>query len=657
MTTSDGTNGADVEAFQAKFASLQQKYTEEASKRFRPDGTSQYVNLADARNARIHDLGGDPWVDHAALNAKTSAVKDGGKYKFVILGGGYGGLITAVKLIEAGLVNDSNDLRIIEAGGGYGGTWYWNRYPGLHCDVESYLYMPLLEETGYMPKHKYSTGLELRKQAERIVAKWDLNDKALFRSEVTDCRWSDEEEVWNLAVKEDRGPEEGKRSLNIQANYFLVLSGVLTIPHVPKISGLEGFGGAMFHTSRWNYNVTGGSEEDQTLAGLEGKKVGIIGTGATAIQVVPQLAKWAKEVYVFQRTPSSVTWRGQKETDPEEWKTKIAHKKGWQQERRANWDTFLNYAAKPGQPNMVGDGWTEMPAYSAVIGSPTFGIVEPTPEKIGEHVGRVLMLDVERGEKVRGRIDEIVKDPKTAAALKPWYPVWCKRPTFSDEYLQAFNFPHVHLVDTNGKGVDSATTEGLVVDGKEYPLDVLVLSTGYRSPGYGALNPAKRTGIKIYGRGGRSIDDKWEEKGASTFHGVTSSGYPNFFFGPFGQFAQSANNVETLEVAADHMVHFIKKAEEKVGGLAVIDPTNEAEEGWAMEALKRAANFAALTVCTPGYLTLEGELNKPDEDPAEMMKKARMGIWSEGILPFLKVLEEYRAGDLVGVDIAPRKSG
>ncbi|KAK4645781.1 hypothetical protein QC761_204590 [Podospora bellae-mahoneyi] len=662
LPSADSTNGSDgappdMAAMQAKFASIQQKYTEEASKRFRSDGLAQYVDLQYAKDARIHSLGKDPWVDHAALNAKTPAVKDGGRYKFVILGGGYGGLITAVKLIEAGLVNGPDDLRIIEAGGGYGGTWYWNRYPGLHCDVESYIYMPLLEETGYVPKLKYATGLELREHAERIATKWDLHDKALFRSEVTDCRWSDEEEVWNVAVMENRGPEEGERKLNIQANYFFVLSGVLTIPHVPKVPGLENLGGSMFHTSRWDYGTTGGSQEDQNLTGLEGKRVGIIGTGATAIQVVPKLAKFAKEVYVFQRTPSSVSWRGQKETDLEEWKTKIANKKGWQRERRYNWVTYLNNCAPPEQVNMVGCGWTEAPAYCAIIGSPNFGIIEPTPEKIGEHVGGLLMLDLPRAEKARARIDEIVKDPETAKALKPWYPVWCKRPTFSDEYLQAFNLPHVHLVDTDGKGIDSATSTGLVVQKKEYPLDILVLSTGYRSPAYGGLNPAKRTGINVFGRGGKSFDDKWDAQGASTLHGVISRGFPNLFFGPTAQFGQSPNNTETLDIAAEHMTHFIKKAEEKVGGLAVIDPTVEAEEGWAMEAVKRAANLAALSVCTPGYTTSEGEFNKPNQDPAEMMKSARMGIWSEGILSFMKVLEEYRAGDLVGVDVTPRKSG
>ncbi|KAK4201979.1 hypothetical protein QBC40DRAFT_295115 [Triangularia verruculosa] len=654
MTTSDvvpgandtsGTDGASLEAIQAKLFGLQRKYTEEASKRLRSDGLAQYVNLQDAGDARIRSLGKDPWADHAALNAKAPSVKDGGKYKFVILGGGYGGLIAAVRLIEAGLVNSPDDLRIIEAGGGYGGTWYWNRYPGLHCDVESYIYMPLLEETGYTPKHKYSSGLELREHAERIATKWDLHDKALFRSEVTDGRWSDEEEVWNLSVTEDRGPE-GQRKMNIQANYFFVMSGVLTIPHVPKVSGLEGFNGSMFHTSRWDYGVTGGSQEDQNLSGLEGKRVGIIGTGATAIQAVPKLAKFAKEVYVFQRTPSSVSWRGQKETDPEEWKTKIATKKGWQKERRHNWDTYLNNCAPPEQENLVGCGWTEAPACCAIIGSPNFGFVQPTPEAIGEHIGKLMMLDVPRAEKARARIDDIVNDPETAAALKPWYPVWCKRPTFSDEYLQAFNLPHVHLVDTDGKGVDSATSAGLVVQGKEYPLDVLVLSTGYRSPGYGGLDPVKRTGINMFGRGGKSFSDKWKAQGASTFHGIISHGFPNFFFSPTGQFGQTPNNVETLDTAVEHMTHFIKKAEEKAGGVAVIDPTTEAEEEWAMEAVKRAANLAALTVCTPGYMTLEGEFNKPNQDPAEMMKNARMGIWSEGILSFSKLLEAYRAGDL-----------
>jgi cation diffusion facilitator CzcD-associated flavoprotein CzcO len=301
-----------------KLFELSQKYTAEAAKRFRPEGLDQFVRLKEAGSERVRTLAEDPWADHTALNAKEP-VKDGSKHKFVILGAGYGGMLFAVRLIEAGLASGPDDILLVDAAGGFGGTWWWNRYPGLHCDIESYSYMPLLEETGYVPTSKYVAGPELLEHADRIATQWKLHDKALFRSTVKATRWDDATQLWNVEVTEGRGPGEQSRDLKLQAQYVLLASGILTTPHVPKIAGLETFSGPLFHTARWDYKVTGGTPQDPTLTGLEGKRVGVLGTGATAIQAVPKLAKYAKELYVFQRTPSSVSWRGQRPTDPEEW--------------------------------------------------------------------------------------------------------------------------------------------------------------------------------------------------------------------------------------------------------------------------------------------------------------------------------------------------
>lgn len=301
-----------------KLYALTQKYAEEAAKRLRPEFDAQFVSLLDADNERIRGLNDDPWADHAALNAKEP-VQDGARYKFVVLGGGFGGLVFAVKLIEAGLVKGPSDLLIIDNAGGYGGTWYWNRYPGLHCDIESYCYLPLLEETGYVPKFKYSSGVEIREYTNLMAEKWGLQDKALFRTSINSARWDEESNLWNIKVNENRGPAEGSRDLTIRAEFFLSCTGVFPKPHVPRIPGLDTFSGPMFHTSRWDYSVTGGSQEDPQLKNLEGKRVGILGTGATAVQAIPHLAEHAKELYIFQRTPSNVWPRGQRPTDPEEW--------------------------------------------------------------------------------------------------------------------------------------------------------------------------------------------------------------------------------------------------------------------------------------------------------------------------------------------------
>jgi cation diffusion facilitator CzcD-associated flavoprotein CzcO len=313
-----GATAAAPSAEDLKVYELSQKYTAEAAKRFRPEGLDQFVRLKESGSERFRALAEDPWVDHAALNAKEP-VKDDSKHKFIILGAGYGGLIYAVRLIEAGLASGPDDIRFVDAAGGFGGTWWWNRYPGLHCDVESYSYMPLLEETGYVPTKKYAAGPELLEHADRIATKWNLHDKALFRTNVKAARWNEAAQLWNVEVTEGRGPGEQSRDLTLKGQYVLIASGLLTNPHIPKIPELETFSGPIFHTARWDYNVTGGSPTDVTLTGLEGKRVGILGTGATAIQAVPKLAKYAKELYVFQRTPSAVSWRGQRETDLEEW--------------------------------------------------------------------------------------------------------------------------------------------------------------------------------------------------------------------------------------------------------------------------------------------------------------------------------------------------
>ncbi|KAK3370467.1 pyridine nucleotide-disulfide oxidoreductase-like protein [Podospora didyma] len=648
-----GTSG-QLNEDAAKFLAVQQKYTEEAAKRFRPDGTAQFVNLRDASAGKFRALSEDPWVDHAALNAKEP-VKDGSKYKFVILGAGYGALLYAVRLIQAGLTDGGpNDILFVDTAGGFGGTWYWNRYPGLHCDIESYTYMPLLEETGYVPKTKYSPGPALREHANRIAAQWNLADKALFRASVKSASWDEATRAWNLQVKESRGPGEGGRDLQIQAQYFLLAGGILSVPQVPKMPDLELFSGPIFHTARWDFSVSGGSPDDLTLTGLEGKRVGIIGTGATAIQVIPHLAKWAKEVYVFQRTPSHVHWRGQKDTDPEEWRNKIAHKKGWQHHRMQNLNMFLTNGAEDGTENLVNDAWSRLASYAAIIGSPKGGIIEPTPEKIGAHVGSMYQLDAQYTAKVRARVDEIVKNPATAAKLKAWYPTWCKRPTFSDEYLEAFNLPHVHLVDTDGKGIDAATQNGLVVANTTYPLDILVLSTGFRTPAYKSGSPASRADIAVYGRGGKSLDDKWLGQGAATLHGICTNGFPNLFFTGVAQTGQAANFVYTLDAGGQHIAHIIAAAEKKAGPGAVVEVTSEAEEAWSGQIMQRAAYFASVVGCTPGYITAEGEATKTTQDPLAMMKQARSSTWSEGMESFIKVLEAYRAeGDLKGLEITP----
>ncbi|EQB44374.1 hypothetical protein CGLO_16900 [Colletotrichum gloeosporioides Cg-14] len=257
------------------FMALNKKYTEEKEKRLRADGNGQYVELE--KDERFRKLAEDPWVDHAKLNAQPPNLKDGDEVKVVILGAGFGGLLYAIRFIQAGL--RAEDIRLVDVAGGFGGTWYWNRYPGLMCDIESYTYMPLLEETGYVPKHRYSYGPELMAHAERMAEMWNLSDKGVFRSQIRSYEWDDEAKRWDVVVEQGRGPGEEPVTMKVRSQFVVLANGVLNHPKLAK--NLEAFEGDMFHTARWNYGVTGGlgtAPENPQLTGLEGKRVGIIGT-------------------------------------------------------------------------------------------------------------------------------------------------------------------------------------------------------------------------------------------------------------------------------------------------------------------------------------------------------------------------------------------
>ncbi|KAJ7199969.1 flavin-binding monooxygenase-like family protein [Mycena pura] len=638
---------------------LQEKYIEERDKRLRADGSAQFIRLVDSD--RFKHLEDDPWVDHTALNAQAPALQDGDNIRFLVLGAGFGGLLFAVRLIEAGFA--AADIRLVDDAGGFGGTWYWNRFPGIMCDTESYIYMPLLEETGYMPQHKYSHGAELREHAERIAAQWGLADKALFRTRYTRAAWDDTARRWTVHLLETRGRGRGAatRAHTVRAQFVFAASGILVAPHIPRLPGLEDFSGACFHTARWDYAITGGTPTDWNLRALAGKRVGIIGTGATAVQAVPHLARHAQRLYVFQRTPSSVDVRGQRRTDPEEWRTGIAPHKGWQRARCENFNARLAHGPNRPEADLVADGWCHQPGYAAALGreatdagtSPIGG----DPDAIARHVAALHAADVERAERVRARADAIVVDPRVAQLLKAWYPVWCKRPTFHDDYLPAFNLANVELVDTDGRGLERGTSAGVMANGVEYALDVLIFSTGYVAPGAGTGSPAGRGCAEVRGRGGRSMDDKWVEDGAATLHGVTTNGFPNFFFHGPSQGGASVIFTYMMDTTATRVAGMLKAAMARVGGgtaqmdRLVVEVTRDAEEAWSMEILKRASWFAAMSGCTPGYINNEGENDRTD--PQARMKAARRAPWGEGIGSFVKVMNAWHDdGQLEGLEIS-----
>ncbi|MBJ7411448.1 MAG: NAD(P)/FAD-dependent oxidoreductase [Phenylobacterium sp.] len=585
---------------------LREKYRAERDKRLRADASEQYVEIA---GKFAHYLE-DPYVQPIERAPIDEAVE------VVVIGGGFGGQLAAARLREAGV----QDIRIIEKGGDFGGTWYWNRYPGAACDIESYIYLPLLEEVGYLPVEKYSRAPEILRHSRAIGEKFDLYKGALFQTEVKELRWDEAAARWTVST--NRGDA-------LRARFVVMANGPLHRPKLPGIPGVESFKGHSFHTSRWDYEYTGG-DSNGGLTGLKDKRVGIIGTGATAVQCVPHLGEWAKELYVFQRTPSSIDVRNNRPTDPE-WAASL--QPGWQQERMDNFNVLVSggFADK----DLVNDGWTDIIGNILLLARKK----AEAGEKVENPAELMQLADFKKMEQVRARVDAVVEDPARAEALKPWYNQFCKRPCFHDEYLTTFNRPNVHLIDTKGRGVERITETAIVVDGKEYEVDCLIYATGFEV----GTDYTRRSGYELYGRGGQTLTDKWKN-GAETLHGVLSRGFPNCFIVSNVQSGFSANFPHMINEQSKHIAYLVKSAMERQA--RVVEPSEEAEQAWVDTIVKLAVmREQFLKECTPGYYNNEG---KPEA------MTAKNGSYGAGPVAFTKVLEDWRAeGSLKGLELTP----
>ncbi|KAL2071015.1 hypothetical protein VTL71DRAFT_14041 [Oculimacula yallundae] len=624
------------------------RYEVERNKRLRSDGVAQFADIG--KTDKFKHFAADPWID--ATNEYISQpppIKGGERCKVLVTGTGFAAMLFAVRLIlEADF--KAEDFVFVDTAWGFGGTWYWNRYPGLMCDVESSCYMPLLEETGYVPKHRYSYGPELRQYAELVAAKYGLRERALFGSSVHDARWDDNASEWVFKVTR-RKPSSPEEELTLRSDFFLLASGILNRPKLPRLGGLDEFKGHIFHTSRWDYDYTGGSSDEPTLEKLRGKRVGIIGTGATGIQVVPELARWVDQLYVFQRTPSAVDVRGQQKVDADQFRREVACGKGWQRTRRENMAAFLSNEPNLPSENLVNDGWTHFPSFSGLLG--TSNAIGLNMETVPGYLEQLHRIDLPRQERVRARAAEIVKDPAVAELLKPWYAGWCKRPCFHDEYLDTFNKSNVTLVDTNGQGVDGMSQNGVLVDGKEYGLDLLILGTGFESFSVGS--PAHRAGLTITGRNNLSMDNKWE-KMPGTFHGVLTKDYPNLILPGPRQAGATTNVVHSMDVLARHVAFIMREAYKlqadagNQGKKLILEATQQGEDAWAAEVGSRAFAYVGLPACTPSYISAEG---KRAETQEQQMIAIRNASWGTGILDFTRFLEEWEGrGDLAEIEVS-----
>ena len=576
---------------------LQRKYREERDRRLRSDGSDQYIKI---EGKFAHYLE-DPYSDRIERDPIQEELD------VVVLGGGFGGLLTGARLREAGVT----DVRVVEKGGDFGGTWYWNRYPGAACDVESYNYMPLLEETGYMPIEKYGRADELLEHSRRIGRHFGLYDKALFQTEITEARWYEDKARW--LVNTDRGDK-------LWTRFLVTASGPLQEPKLPGIPGVESFAGHSFHTSRWDYNYTGGNALG-ALDKLADKSVAIIGTGATAVQCVPHLAEGAKKLYVFQRTPSSIYYRNDRPTD-ENWVRTLTP--GWQKRRMLNYTSIMSGIREA--EDQVDDGWTKT-IYSVMSTAPKGA----TPTQLGQ---LMQAADYTYMEEVRHRIDNVVRNKETAEALKPWYNRMCKRPCFHDHYLEAFNRPNVQLIDTAGKGVERINAHSIVFDGEEHQVDCIVFATGFVLGAYvnGAVFP-------VYGRDGLAQTEYWKD-GAKTLHGIHVHGFPNYFILSTTQSAWGPNFPHMMGEQAIQIAYVI--AEAKRRGLASVEASAVAESAWVEHHESMAGPaIKAWMECTPSFWNEEGRATR---------KMVLNGMYGGGVLGLTKIFEEWRAdGQLKGL--------
>ena len=588
----------DVSANSLSLEAAKERYRVEREKRLRPDANAQYHDLTGQYEEFDHDPYSPPIV-------RDPIVAD---TEVVIVGGGFGGMLAAANLTKLGIT----DFRIIEKGGDFGGTWYWNRYPGCMCDVESYVYLPMLEETGYMPTMKYAYATEIFEYCQLFGHHFDMYRAALFQTEVSGMVWDDALGRWSTTT--NRGDQ-------ISSKYVVIAGGVLSRAKLPGIPGIETFQGAKFHTSRWDYAETGGGPFEP-LDKLGDKVVGVIGTGATAVQVVPAVARSAKDLLVFQRTPSSVGVRNQGPTDIEWFKSLPP---GWQKERIENFTQSVT-GAQP-EKNLVGDTWTSM----------LWVDTKRTPTDEAEALAYELE-DLEQMEAIRRRVDEIIEDPETAEKLKPWYGKFCKRPCFHDDYLPAFNRPNVHLVDTEGRGVERITEHAVWVDGVEYPVDVLVFASGFEV----TTDYHHRLGFDPKGRDGVSMSESWAE-GPHTLHGVLSHDFPNLMMISTVQGAFGTNFAHYLTETSRHVAELIQACEDE--GIATIEASPEAEEEWFNLLMTMVGGLAVYNAsCTPGYLN--GEQGQGD------MKAARNSPYMGSMLDYARLLKAWRdAGGLVGAEV------
>lgn len=587
---------------------LRIKYDEERDKRIRPEGSTQYQKMEGEFSFYLDDPWVQPGFEREPINDDIDVL---------VVGGGFGGLLSGAYLHNAGI----RSIRHIERAGDFGGVWYYNRYPGVACDIEAYTYLPLLEEMGYMPPRRFATGAEIFEYAKSIARKFDLYEGALFQTAVSELRWDEDSAHW--VVKTNRGDI-------IQARHVISTSGHFMRPKLPGVPGILDYKGHTFHSSRWDYAYSGGGA-DGSLAGLADKRVGIIGTGASGVQITPHLGQYAEQLYVFQRTPSSIAIRDDKPTDREWFK---GLEPGWHKERVENFTAVIQGA--PVEQDLVNDSWTEIfkNQQGLIVKERVKGDLPAVELELRQEIADHIQM-----EDIRARVAGVIDDPATAEALKPWYRTFCKRPCFHDDFLPTFNRDNVTLVDTGGHGVDCFTESGVVVGNAEYQLDCVIFATGFDN----GSSWFDLVGYDVYGTNGISLREKWKY-GFRSLHGMTVSNFPNFYMVGNGLQQQGgAHFTHALSQNGEHAAYIVSEALKRE--IRSIEVTADAEEAWVQEVIKLSgSNIKFQQQCTPSYINNEGKLAPGST------QNSSYGLPS---YIFHQMLADWReSGDFPGMEIA-----
>ena len=581
---------------------LRDKYRVERDKRLREDANEQYREI----KGEYADFLADPYVTQSIDREPLTD-----EVEIAIIGGGFGGLIAGARLKELGF----EDIRLVEKGGDFGGTWYWNRYPGAACDTEAYIYLPLLEELNYVPTQKYAHAPEILSHSQNIAKKYNLYKNACLETEVTALNWDEAASRWIV---------ETNRQDKFRARFVIMSNGPLHRPKLPGIEGINSFRGHTFHTSRWDYDYTGG-DSNGGLAGLKDKRVAIIGTGATAVQCTPHVGESAKQLFVFQRTPSSIDVRANRKTDPK-WAAEL--QPGWQKERMDNFNILCSGGVV--EEDLVKDGWTEI--IRNLISMANYRGENTNWDEVPQLME---IADFQKMEQIRNRAAELVNDPKTAESLKPYYRQFCKRPCFHDSYLQTFNLPSVELIDTNGAGVERITENGVVANGKEYAVDCIIFATGFEV----GTSYVRRSGYDVTGAGGLTLSEKWAD-GMRTLHGIMTNGFPNLFIISNSQAGFTTNFPHAMDETSQHIGYMLEACRNE--NLSSIEVSKQAEDKWVEEIIA-VSRFAAdfQESCTPGYYNNEGNPNP---------KSVQNGPYGKGSRPYFRITAAWREeGNMAGI--------